>query len=208
MRPYLLQGFQPIQIKTVKETKRVNGLCGDRIQLSTLEKWQGETTCNQPQTQWLHCIIQSLKCNNEKQFLPRRSLRLKCALHLPHVWSPVEWFSTCLCRCSARVKLRPHPAFSQTNFFPWCLPCPLPLFRPRGIICSWFEGIEAIVTTIDVFPGSGYEIEGWGHAKMYNGGEKLQSQIPITLRSPARRIIVSRTLIRARVSVKWEGLSP
>jgi hypothetical protein len=75
-------------------------------------------------------------------------------------------------------------------------------------VCSWFEGIEAIVTTIDVFPGSGGEIEGWGHAKMYNGGEKPQSQIPITLRSPVRRIIVSRTLIRARVSVKWEGLSP
>jgi hypothetical protein len=85
MSPYLLRGFQFIQKKTVKETKRVNGLCGDRIQLSTLEKWQGETTCNQPDAQRLHCVIQSLRCNNEKQFLPRRSLRLKCALHLPHV---------------------------------------------------------------------------------------------------------------------------
>jgi hypothetical protein len=41
---------------------------------------------------------------------------------------------------------------------------------------------------------------------MYNGGERLQSQNPITLRSPVRRIIVSRILIRARVSSETGGV--
>ena len=66
--------------------------------------------------------------------LPSKSLLLKCALHLVHVCSPVEWFNRCLCRCSALVKLRPQLSFWQMNLLPSFFPLGTSfLLRPRVI---------------------------------------------------------------------------
>lgn len=47
---------------------------------------------------------------------PSRSRRLKCALHLSHVFSPAVWLRRCLCKCSDLVKLRPQPSNPHKNF--------------------------------------------------------------------------------------------
>jgi hypothetical protein len=49
--------------------------------------------------------------------IPNRSLRLKCAEHLEHVFEPSLWFSAWRCRCSDLEKDFPHLGHEQANFF-------------------------------------------------------------------------------------------
>ena len=103
--------------------------------------------------------------SQEIAFLPNKSLLLKCALHLSHVYSPVEWFSKWRCRCSALVKLLPQPSPSHTNLFP-------PFFPFTTSFLFLLDMVDVVVVPLETIANRWRR--GWGIIG-YNGGSRVHA---------------------------------